>query len=370
MLSILCVLPLLAPLGAASSDDRELANDAIATMEAAFAQGDSTVKVEALAGAGRVASNRVVKTATQALRDPDGSVRDAAIEALRFNSFPGSLRALLVELTRARKEPLDPERAAALTRAVCQKGQAGAVDALTSGVIDRGSRPVASAWILGLGRLRSPASVAALMDFMASLPAARRTAHMDEFRLSLVALTGVDHGTDSAAWEDWWEERGDDLEVAAERPSIPALLRREWCDYWRIDADEAHPEQFEVGNPAEAREASAQLEADEGAADAEPEEEKPGRRATSQRPVRKDKAGRKKNAKPSGKEAAQEEDGGAPEAKEEKGEGDDADAPAPKGNKKAGKGAAKGEKPPQKGEKPSKKGGKSGAKQKGKSPRG
>ena len=170
---------------------------ALERLEEAFGQQDSQARVEALAESGSVANPEVLKAVSRAMKDPSPAVRLAAIEALRFNPLPASLRPLHVELG---KNAADEKTTAALIRAICQKGQNGSLPVIDPRILDSGDRQVTSALIMGLGRMRSRESLETLMSYMVRLPLGRRIAHMDEFRTSLALLTGTDNGMDSNAW--------------------------------------------------------------------------------------------------------------------------------------------------------------------------
>lgn len=241
----------------ANSAMAEEAQVAVRRLEAAFKKDDAQQLIEALARAAHVNDSAVVKSTNKAFLNRDAAVRLAAIEALRFNPHRSALRSLHNELAKPIQGPRSTEITAALIQAVCQKGQAGSLPAITAPGLDRSSSRVLSAWVLGMGRLRSFEALDELVAQMRALPKPRRVAHMDEFRCSLMQLSGEDHGTDYAAWVRWWSQEGQSVEVRPRAPKTRGMLRQEWCHYWSIAPEEPHPTQFDVGEVAIARIASA-----------------------------------------------------------------------------------------------------------------
>ncbi|MFT7669479.1 MAG: hypothetical protein ACI8X5_002182 [Planctomycetota bacterium] len=223
---------------------QKLVDTAVKSLAAAYKKDSPEMLVQAIADSGRIADPSVIRATSRALRDKNESVQFAAIEALRFNPHRSALSFLHMEFVRAGKSS---EETAVLIRGVCQKGQVGSLPLFALDRVDTGSRETASAWILGLGRLRHRDSAEALISLMRALPASRRVVHMDEFRTSLLLLTGNDHGTDSAAWIRWWSENGDTLAVSTELPSAPGMMKQEWCDYWSITTEGPRPEQYDLG---------------------------------------------------------------------------------------------------------------------------
>lgn len=195
----------------------------------------------ALRAALEVVDARVIDVIeSRGLRHEDLEVRDAAVEVLARMSHPDALKALHAALKRDKKALQEaPPRYAALLRAIARHGKESSTPTLVEDLFQSPDRGVITARILGLGHIRAPKSVDELIRLMRSSPRPRVAEHMGEFRLALVALTGVDKGTDQELWINWYGDSKARLEIAPEAPELPRELRRRWNAYWgEKDPDE------------------------------------------------------------------------------------------------------------------------------------
>jgi HEAT repeat protein len=205
---------------------------------------EASERVAALDEHGRFADSDVVKQVTRAVKDRDVGVRQAAIGALRWNEHPDALRELN-KLAKDKKLIEDQTIGPLLMKAAAWKGDPSSVDALSSKVFSTRYYQIVEARILGLGMIRDASAVEALIDLLKKVRPNDADRYMDDFRLSLVLLTGVDHGKDPRAWQDWWTKNRRGFEVAAEPPELPRVMQVRWDDYWGIRRKEKRGERRE-----------------------------------------------------------------------------------------------------------------------------
>jgi hypothetical protein len=181
-----------------------------------------------------VVDPRVIEViASKGLRHADPAVRSAAVDALGRMEHPDALAALHATLERDRKQlKEEPPRLAALLRAIARHGSESSIPVLTEDIFQSPDRGILTARILGLARIRSPKSVEELFKLMRLAPRQRVNDYMEDFRLALVALTGVDKGTDQQLWLEWYGDHKSKLEIAPDMPELPRELRRRWNAFW------------------------------------------------------------------------------------------------------------------------------------------
>ena len=213
--------------------------EAIERLQTTFADKDPGRALAAVEACGRIANDDVVKQVAKGLSHKEPLVQRAVLQALRHNPQPAALAALLAA---AGNEKLlsDDKVAADYYLALGQKGDAKALPVLTKGLhVDRGSE-VAGARILAIGHIRSPQSVAELMQMLRSAGGGRRggggNPHMKDLRLALCALTGEDFGGDTTAWIQWWADHDNGYKLPAREGKLPKGLARTWETTWRDPA--------------------------------------------------------------------------------------------------------------------------------------
>jgi len=190
--------------------------------------------LRSLRAAVEVVDARVIEVIDRkGLRHDDPAVRDAAVEVLGRMDHLAALKALHDALKRDKKELQDaPPRYANLLRAIARHGDESSIPDLVEGAFQSTDRLVITARILGLGRIRSPKSVDELIRLVRSSHRSWDGSQMPDFRLALVALTGVDKGTDRQLWINWYGDHKGKIEVAAVPPELPRDLRKRWNSYW------------------------------------------------------------------------------------------------------------------------------------------
>jgi hypothetical protein len=96
--------------------------------------------------------------------------------------------------------------------------------------------PCLRARIFGLARIRTLESLEGLLEMLATSGAnvgtRRLQPQMEDVRIALMLLTGVDQGRSPELWERWWRANRKGFRLAAELPLLPKELRREWDIFW------------------------------------------------------------------------------------------------------------------------------------------
>lgn len=196
---------------------------------------------------GRIPHRDVVKAVARGIQHEDPAVREAALQALRFNPHPEALKALL-GMARRKKLLQDPDFAREWYLALGQKGDARALKPLADGLLVSRNvveQEVAKARILALGRIRDPKAVEAIMGVLLQGGGKRaRHPYMAEIRVAMFVLTGEDQGPDMTAWIRWWNENKRRIRVLPEEPEIPdKAIRRRWREMWRDPLAEEETEE-------------------------------------------------------------------------------------------------------------------------------
>ncbi|MBL8859668.1 MAG: HEAT repeat domain-containing protein [Planctomycetes bacterium] len=215
---------------------------AIAELDKAFKDGGTPERLKAIQQGSQVLDAEVIGRIAKGLRDKEADVGRAAIEALRFMNHPEATRALLDAAKREPRLKKNLDLYASLLRAIGQHGDASSIEVLTDDIWTTLEYPVLQARILGLGRIRTKASVEKLFDLMRSAGPYKIQPHMGLFRTSLMVLTGVDHGTSSEAWMKWWNQSRAKLEIEAKAAPLPKATQYAWDLYWGENRPMDRPE--------------------------------------------------------------------------------------------------------------------------------
>jgi hypothetical protein len=208
---------------------------AVEAVRAALREHDRAAITSALEAAAKVPHRSVVKAVTAALDDDDVLVVVAGLQALRFLETPAALEALH-EAAKEREHRIDPEIAVPLFRAIGQHGDPRSIEVLAKNVNEVPDHGIIQARILALGHIRSVEAVEKLIELrVLTGPNGRHRVlegWKEDFRLSLLALTGVDNGAEADLWERWWRANRKTFEVPEALPPLPADLARRWRHYW------------------------------------------------------------------------------------------------------------------------------------------
>jgi hypothetical protein len=231
---LLLVLPvwLQAPPYQDTAPSPELVARIDGALRKAYAARDLAPIQAALEEAWTVPDPAVVEGITLGLADERREVQLAALTALRWNPHADALEALH-RVARDRKRMKDPELAATVLRGLGQHADPSSIPFLARDPFEPDSHPCRRARLFGLGRIRTRASLEALLGILAvsdvGAPQQRRIrGQMEDARTALIQLTGVDMGMTPEAWEEWWRKNKKTFEVPDAVPVLPKELRVQW----------------------------------------------------------------------------------------------------------------------------------------------
>lgn len=234
LLALLLIVPGLAR--AQTPPDAQRTKSAVADLEKAFKNGDAADRIKAIQNNAQVVDADVIRWIARGLADRDAGVQRAAITALRWMNHPDALKDL--ESAAQRDMPLrkDPELFAALLKGIGQHGSASSIGILKDDIWSVQDYGVIQARILGLGRIRTVAATEALIGMMRTGGPQKIQPFMEDFRIALTMLTGVDQGRSQDLWMRWWNENHDKLKIAGKPPVLDKPLQRRWDAYWGTEA--------------------------------------------------------------------------------------------------------------------------------------
>ncbi len=217
----------------AAAPDPARVEEVLVGLEVAGKSREPGLLVAALAEARGVADPAVVAAVAKHLKDKDADVHLAALETLRFLQHPKALEELEQFATRERKLfKDDPPWFAAALRACAQHGNESSIEVLAADVWSTSDKRIFKARVLGLANIRRDESLAALFALTNQTNKNKLQPWMDEVRLALMVLTGVDKGNTPEPWWAWWNEHGKDFHVSPEFPKLPREAEMKWKAYW------------------------------------------------------------------------------------------------------------------------------------------
>lgn len=210
---------------------------AVAGIDEAFRSGDVKRIQNALEAAQEVPHPSVVRKVVRGLGDERQEVALATLEALRWLDHPDALEALH-RAAKDKKHMKVPEQAAAVLRAIAQHAHPSSIAVLARDPFEPQTYGCLRARILGLGRIRTRESLEALLGVLALTGPGglerRVLPQMDDMRLSLMMLTGVDQGRSPQHWERWWRANREAFQIPAEPPLLPKELREVWDQFFGL----------------------------------------------------------------------------------------------------------------------------------------
>jgi len=245
MPTLLILLPLLLQDTPPEGPSPETVRATVERIETALAAEEREPKLAALMDAREVPAPEVVDALTGALGDDDLEVVDAAIQGLRWNRHADALETLHRTAKRNRALRKDDDRYAALLKAIGQHADPSSIDVLAKDVFGRRHYGTRRACILGLGRIRDPRALSELLDLMKGAKQETVDLYAEDFRLSLIVLTGTDQGPSSAAWQRWWKENRKTFELSPTLPRLPRAEHERWTVYWGLPRDYGRAERRE-----------------------------------------------------------------------------------------------------------------------------
>lgn len=237
---VLSLAALVPPAGAAvplDTGELERIERARAELKQAFQHGDVDARLRAIADHRRVADAEVLEWIAKGLErvdDEDLRVPIAALDALRYAEHPEALKQLHRACKRDKKLREHEELGPRLFRSIAWHGDPSSIELLADDPFSTRTADFVRARIYGLGHIRDPRAVEALMDMMKKVGRNKVDTWMDDFRLSLMVLTGADEGKSVEGWTRWWNDHKKGLEVAPEAPKLPRLMQIRWDDYWGV----------------------------------------------------------------------------------------------------------------------------------------
>lgn len=239
LLSLLACLAAFEPAAAAASgqvaaaERTPQANAHLERLREAFDSGSAAQRIAALRESWRHADEAIVAQARRGLNDRDVEVRLAAYDALGRNAHESAFGALLTHHRERRKELRTQDRdLPALLAALARRGDARAIAPLTADVQAQRLVPTIRARILGLARIRTKDSVEALMKLADEVGFVDMHNHLEDFRLALVVLSGVDHGRSLDAWREWWRAARATFAPPQRVGELAPADAARWREFW------------------------------------------------------------------------------------------------------------------------------------------
>jgi hypothetical protein len=232
----------------------EAVKAAVDGLKAAFTTGKTGERIRAIEQHGAVADEGVVEWLDKGVRDEDPTVQAAAIEALRFSPLREALDSLHATYKRDKKLQKDVELFSKLLKAIAQHGDKSSVPILADNAFGNVEHKVIEARILGLGNVRAPEAVEALISMMRVGGRHKIQPYMQNFRMALMVLTGADRGIDQDGWMSWWNENKKDFAVPPKAAPLPKDMQVRWDYYWGNEAArERAKKRRERGDDGEAK---------------------------------------------------------------------------------------------------------------------
>lgn len=199
---------------------------------------DDAVIVATLETVGLVPSKLVTKEIAKGLKSKSQDVVLAALLALRYNTDPSALDALLK--AKSYKDLLkNTKTAEAYAYALGQKADKKCLKILTDGLIGTSqlANEVLKAKVSALGRIRHKDAVEAIIDFTKTTVAGGRARGglrnmMKEAERSLVLLTGADVGSKTSDWQEWWYDSKGSFKMSQDEWPLDARTQRQWDTLW------------------------------------------------------------------------------------------------------------------------------------------
>ena len=212
--------------------DAEVVAATVDALKKAYAGKELEPKTAAVANAREVLDKKVIETLARGIREPEPEVKTAVLEALRWMDHPVALEELHDIYKRESALEKDEALYPMLLKAIGQHASPDSIEVLVDNPFKVKGAQALEARVLGLGRIRSEDSVKELIGMLQLVGKGKTVGRMQDFRLALMALTGVDKGTSRDAWIAWWNDNKKTLELPKEMPQLPEKLQRRWDYYW------------------------------------------------------------------------------------------------------------------------------------------
>lgn len=217
-------------------------------LEAAYSSKEVPEIVAAFEAARPVLDKQVIREVARGMKHKAPEVQAAAIETLRWMKHPAALDALHNAYERNKPLMKDDELSTRVLKAIGQHAAPSSLEVLEDNPFGTTYHKAVQARIYSLGRIRTDDALEATFKMMNKAGAGRRgnnNRYVNEFRVSLTVLTGVDRGPRREDWVAWWNDNKRTFEVAPDLPNIPKEIRRKWFRYWEEPDPEAKPRKRE-----------------------------------------------------------------------------------------------------------------------------
>ncbi|MFV1958132.1 MAG: HEAT repeat domain-containing protein [Planctomycetota bacterium] len=229
----------------ADGNGSDKAAEAARRLKEAYAAGADDMMIEALAYATGVDDPEVIKLVGKGLWTKNSAVIEASLRALGRTDSKEALKVLHRAYRRVRGRKLDGNEHlfALLFKAIGRHGDPSSVEIFTDRIFSYLTREVGQARIMGLGNVRTPEAVDALIQFTRQaggrgrgmgVASSWRGVFQGALRTALVTLTGHDEGDAPSAWDTWWRDHRKEMKISKERPQVPKDVSRAWERYWGI----------------------------------------------------------------------------------------------------------------------------------------
>lgn len=208
------------------------------TLDEAFRSGELKSIQAALEAAQTVPHPAVVRGMLRGLGDERAEVKLGVLQALRWLDHRDALEALH-RAAKNRELMKPPELALAVLRGIGQHAQPSSIAVLAHDPFQPEDSGCLRARIFGLARIRTRDALEALFDILATTVggAGQRRIQgrvLEDVRLALMLLTGLDQGLSPELWEQWWRENRKTFQIPRETPLLAKELRREWDAFWGL----------------------------------------------------------------------------------------------------------------------------------------
>jgi len=244
--AVLALVPLFTPTvlqdpAQARGPSQERIDSAAKALEVAYKDGTPEARVEAIRASVDAVDKKVIDLVAKGLKEKDGKVVAAAVDALGRMRHPDSAKALVSYYNKEKKTLYKDHESELidLLKAVGRLGDPAGVEVLTDNVAGAVAYPVIQTRFMSLGNIRDAKSIDGILSIVALVGPNTQDRYMDDVRLALMALTGEDRGKDALQWEAWWRDHKKDFEVAREMKPLPDSDRSRWNAFWGIEQKKA-----------------------------------------------------------------------------------------------------------------------------------
>jgi hypothetical protein len=209
--------------------------EAVARLEAAFKTGGTGERVAAIEAGALVPAEKVADGIAEGLKDKEPSVVLAAVEALGRMDSDAALARLEKHFEQNKKRlEKEPALFASVLKECARHGKNSSIALLQDDPFAVREHGAVQARILGLGNIRTKESIEALVAMSTKTGPNNLDRFMDELRLALFNITGVDQGKSPQLWAKWWQDNKKTFVVPEKAPELPPDLRARWNHYWGI----------------------------------------------------------------------------------------------------------------------------------------